>query len=223
MRLPGTINIVNNDLPTTQFLANYQIFKQRQRAASKVDLTNNLKNGASNGKPINGKKISATDKANGNTSGKADGSCNGNANSDSGFTIDQDDALIEMKATNTPWKQIAVALGKDIPQIKQRFGEIKPADFDKRCRQAQDKKKEEKQQGGAGVAGNYDKKEEQVQVGTTNGNDGGKKGKKNKGKWMADIERDDSDEEGGDEWWEQPDDNWSKDEVCLYLLISFVS
>jgi hypothetical protein len=216
MRLPGTINIVNNDLPTAQFLAHYRILKLKQRAAKKEALTNKFKNGALVGKATTGSKNNNNNNNNntGKDSGKAkDGRDDNDAKADDGFNEVQDAKLIELKVKDTSWKAIATELGKEASQVKQRFNLIKPTDFDRRHNEALAAKKEERQQQQSGEAGDGGgNKNEQSHGGAGNDNGGGKKVKKNKGKGAA-WRDEEADDEDGDDWWEQPDRNWSKEEV----------
>jgi hypothetical protein len=219
MRLPGTINIVNNDLPTVQFLAQYKTFKHKQRAAEAEGPADNIKNGSPNGKTRIGKRNINNNNANDKSN---DGDAN-DAEPDSSFTEAQDAALIKLKIKDTSWKAIATELGKEVGQVQQRFDDIKPVDYDKRHQEAQKAKREEKQKqkqkgGDGGVEGNDSQKQEQEQGqgGAANESGGGKKAKRNKGRGAAAAakeEEEEVEEEDGDEWWEQPDDNWSKAEV----------
>ena len=223
MRLPGTFNIINNDLPSAEYLERYRQLKRRQKAAKEGASADDKKGG-------DGKKGSNNDKNGGNDNAKGDDGDEAQAEVE--FTKEQDEKLIEMKLANAQWKAIATETGKDANQLKERFKQIKPADFDKKHQEMMDAAKAEKQQqkkqkkggggggggGEGGVAGgdaDEAKNEEQTQQG------GGKKGKKNKGKGPPGPAKEGSDCEDGEEWWEQPDDNWSRNEVSSFTSISY--
>lgn len=208
MRLPGTINIVNNELPTPKFLAHYKALKQKQKAAA-GDITNELKAGTLPGK--------IRDDKNGTTNAEATKSGSDDAaKHDGDFNAVQDALLIELKLKDTSWKDIAAELGKEEGQIRTRFREIKPADFDARHKAALEKKKMEKQ----GKQGKKNKN-----------NGGGGEGKDNAEQGKDDKIKIDNSNKKNDEvkqepeavvvvadWWEQPDDNWSKEEVSNIFM-----
>jgi hypothetical protein len=179
MRLPGTINIVNNDLPTAQFLAQYRILKQKQWAAKEEGLTNDFKNGALGGKALTGSKNNNNSNNNGKDFGKVkDDRDDNGAKADGGFNEVQDAKLIELKVKDTSWKAIATELGKEVSQVKQRFNLIKPTDFDQRHNEALAAKNEERQQQQSGAAGGGGgNKNEQGYGGAGNDNDGSTRAK----------------------------------------------
>jgi hypothetical protein len=212
MRLPGTFNIINNDLPTAQFLLNYQALKQRQQA--RKGATNNSTAKASDAQTKLSKgdiKVVTDTKVSGNDN-------NDDATGRAAFTLAQDLALIELKLKDTQWKAIATELGKGVHQVKERFKRIKPDDFDKRHQELKSATKAEKpQQGGEPADGankdSQNNEQNQQQQG------GSKKGKKNKGKAQVRTPEEGEAEGGeggeGGEWWEQIDGNWSKNDVSV--------
>lgn len=213
MRLPGTFNFAGNGLPTANFLNQYQALKDKQRAQQGAD-------------------DSKTDKPTAQTSEKKDAdkakaaAATGAKPEDGGeFTKAQDEALIELKIKETSWKAIATELGKEVNQVKERFKAIKPDDFDKKLMEAKNAKK-------SGGGGNKDNKTEEPKQGTAGGNDGGGNnggGKQDKkAKWEAEKEakakakaQEQKGGEGGEggNWWEQPDEHWSKDNVSILFVL----
>jgi hypothetical protein len=203
MRLPGTFNLVGNDLPTLEYL---QRLKQRKAAAREVRPTDEFVKGAPR-----------VPKSSANATGdnKPNEVKESNTKEDNTFTPAQDASLIDLKLKDAIWKDIAAELGKEVGQVKERFKVIKPSDFDKRHQELKDAAKTEKQQQGGGEGGgnagqnnNNEKKEDHYQQ------QGGKKGKKNKGKGpQQPVKEAEDNEEEGEEWWEQPDGNWSRNDV----------
>ncbi|KIW03308.1 uncharacterized protein PV09_05519 [Verruconis gallopava] len=244
MRLPGTINIVNNELPSPEFLAKYALLKQKRKGAKRgatkgnKNRSDNKASGNSSGggdnvkgnKDDNGKaNKDDNEKTNKDDDRKTYKDGNGKTNNDnnvekSDFTEAQDQALIEHKLHDMAWKAIAADLGKNVAQVKQRFKQIKPADFDarhsealaaKKAKQQRDEKSDANQNGGE-RSNDRDKKDKGIHNGTdTNaGQESGSTGKKkSKADGREDAQKDEN-------WWEQPDKNWSKEELAALLHIS---
>ena len=130
MRLPGTYNLINNDLPSREFLEKYARFKQRQRLLKEGALTDDAKAG---GKRTNngGAKKDAGNKKGGKQDAKDDDD-DDDANGGGDFTKAQDEKIIEMKLADGQWKAIAMEVGKEVHHVKERFKIVKPDDFDKK-------------------------------------------------------------------------------------------
>lgn len=219
MRLPGTINLVGNNLPTLEYL---EKLKARKQAIKAGQITNDDKKGGA-GKQ-HGDNSGKNNPKGGQKGGKSGGKVNNDKEDEDAKPDDdewsplQDKQLIDMKLEEAQWKAIATEVGKQVHQVQARFKIIKPDDFGKRLQEKKQEAKAEKQKqkGGGGGGGDGDGNEKQEEQNQQQG--GGKKGKKkNKGQGQAvqtEKKQDDSDSE--EEWWEQVDGNWSKDEVRLW-------
>lgn len=92
------------------------------------------------------------DHKNGNAEQKngetGDNSANKDSSSENTFSAEQDAKLLEMKADNKSWKDIAAEIGKAQWQLKARFKEIKPADGNTANKPSDGKAKGGKKQNG---------------------------------------------------------------------------
>lgn len=206
MRLPGTFNLVGNDLPTFEYLRK---LKERKAAAREGRPTDDFVKGVSRAKKTD---------TNAKNDDKANDARDGDAKEDNVFTPAQDASLIELKLKDAIWRDIATELGKEVHQVKERFKVIKPDDFDKRHQDLKDAGKPEKQQQGGGGGGNAGQNNNnEKKEGNHQQQHGGKKGKKNEGSKgppePQPAKGGEDDAEESEVWWEQPDGNWSRDDV----------
>jgi hypothetical protein len=190
MRLPGTWNLgADNSLPTPEFLQQYREFKTARHAVdsacakTEYDKANEYKS-ETNGPDHCTANTKAKKMASQKSKQKNEQATTSDEKKiDSDFTKAQDKALIELKHASKSWKDIAVELGKDVSEIKERWRDIKPTDFDSKLEEEKKKSglkkaKADKNKGGGNTGRNdhgAEKEGKKVRKGQDFGEGGGKK------------------------------------------------
>jgi hypothetical protein len=204
MRLPGTWNPGgHNDLPSIELL----LHQRDRRAARNEEQAAQAANGKPNTDIVKSRATfgisnqHAIDNRQFPNHKAKKVLADATAETNPCFNEFQDKALIDLKYKGKTWREIATELGKDQVQIKTRWGQIKPANFDA-------KMAEEKKQAELGKAGTTKKT-----GGDNERNEGsrGKQGKNGNGR---------KGDGGVEDGIMEPDANWTQDEVNLISCLS---